>query len=88
VNKVKNVTFGSWLRWQIARKRVSPAELAAYLDVSRATISNLFNRAEPGRTSDETITKLAELFEMDEPELLVAWKDGLPSRGKAKRKGR
>lgn len=76
---MSKTTFGEWLRWTIARREIQRADLAAQLGISQSTITNLYAREVPDGVNDVTLAKLAALLGMTEPELMVKWKDGLPS---------
>jgi hypothetical protein len=72
------VTFGEWVRWMVARHGMDRGELAKHLGVDKKSVTNLFRYDTPDRCSDLTIARLAQLFRMPEPELLKAYKAGLP----------
>lgn len=74
--KKQGNSFGEWLRWTVARRGLERAELARKLGVSTKTVTNLLRRESPDGVSDVTISRLASLLEMDEPALLVAWRNG------------
>jgi hypothetical protein len=65
----------------IARRGIERAELAAKLQSSTSTVTNLYRRETPDGVSDVFLSRLADLLEMSEPDLMVKWKDGLPGRG-------
>jgi plasmid maintenance system antidote protein VapI len=77
---VEKTTFGEWLRWTIARRGIERASLARHLQCSAKTITNLYSRETPIGVTDVFVSRLADLLGMTEPELMVRWKDGLPTK--------
>lgn len=82
------VTFGEWVRWQLARQGMDRSAAATALGISTGSITNIYRRAEPDGVNDVTLSRLAVLLEMTEPELMTAWRKGLPATAKPPSNGK